>query len=55
MSNGCNGEWSRKHLRDNFTNSFISKGLREHEKKVIIETQMSLMPETQLVVERINH
>lgn len=54
MSNECTGEWSRKHLRDNFTQSFISKELREHQKNVLVETQMALMPETQLVVEAMN-
>jgi len=54
MSNECKGEWSRKHLRDNFTQSFISKELREHQKNVLVETQMALMPETQLVVEALN-
>lgn len=54
MSNECTGEWSRKHLRDNFTQVFISKELREHQKNVLIETQMALMPETQLVVETLN-
>lgn len=54
MSNACIGEWSRKHLRDNFTQTFISKEFREHQKNVLVETQMALMPETQLVVEEIN-
>jgi hypothetical protein len=54
MSNECTGEWSRKHLRDNFTQVFISKELREHQKNIIVETQMALMPETQLVVEEMN-
>ena len=53
MSNECTGEWSRKHLRDNFTQTFISKDLREHQKNILIETQMALMPETQLVIEDI--
>ncbi len=53
MSNECTGEWSRKHLRDNFTQTFISKELREHQKNILIETQMALMPETQLVIEEI--
>ncbi|MFY7731664.1 MAG: hypothetical protein ACOVRN_19240 [Flavobacterium sp.] len=42
-------------MRDNFTQSFISKELREHQKNVLIEMQMALMPETQLVVEALNH
>lgn len=54
MSNECTGEWSRKHLRDNFTQTFISKELREHQKNILVETQMALMPETQLVVEALN-
>ena len=54
MSNECTGEWSRRHLRDNFTQVFISKELREHQKNILIETQMALMPETQLVVEEMN-
>lgn len=53
MSNECTGEWSRKHLRSNFTLTFISKELREHQKNILIETQMALMPETQLVIEEI--
>jgi hypothetical protein len=54
MSNECAGEWSRKHLRDNFTYSFISNELREHQKNILVETQLSLMPETQLVVEEMD-
>ncbi len=51
MSNECDGEWSRKHLRENFTQVFIDKELREHQKNVLVETQMALMPETQLIIE----
>jgi hypothetical protein len=51
MNNDCKGEWSRKHLRDNFTQVFINTGLREHQKNGMLEIQMALMPETQLVLE----
>jgi hypothetical protein len=51
MNNSCTGEWSRKHIRENFTHKFINTELKEHQKNVLIETQMALMPETQLIIE----
>ena len=53
MNNDCTGEWSRKHIRENFTQKFINTELKEHQKNVLIETQMALMPETQLIIEEI--
>jgi hypothetical protein len=51
MNNSCTGEWSRKFMRDNFTLTFIKNEFREHQKNVLIEQQLALMPETQLVIE----
>jgi len=53
MNNACTGEWSRKHIRENFTQKFINSELKEHQKNIMIETQLALMPETQLVIEEI--
>ena len=51
MNNACTGEWSRKFMRDNFTLTFITKDFREHQKNVLIEQQLALMPDSQLVIE----
>ena len=51
MNNECLGEWSRKHMRDNFTQVFINTEFREHQKQLLLETQLALMPETQLIIE----
>ena len=54
MSNDCLGEWSRKHMRDNFTQVFINNEFREHQKNLLLAQQMALMPETQLIIEEKN-
>lgn len=49
----CNKTWSRKQLRKEFTQTFVNKTLREHERNVIFDRERSLMPETQIYLERI--
>lgn len=51
MNNSCTGEWSMKFMRDNFTQAFLKTEYRDHQKNVLIEQQLALMPETQLVFE----
>ena len=51
MNNACTGEWSMKFMRDNFTQTFIKNEFRDHQKNVLVEQQLALMPESQLVIE----
>ena len=51
MNNACVGEWSMKFMRDNFTQVFIKNEFRDHQKNVLVEQQLALMPESQLVIE----
>ena len=54
MSQSCHGEWSRKFLHDKFPHSFLSTTLRDHQKEVLFQSQLALMPETQLFIEEQN-
>ena len=54
MSQECKGEWSRAFIHANFPNSYISGELRDHQKEVMYQTQLGLMPETQLIIEAQN-
>lgn len=52
MNTECNKEWTRKFIVDNFTNAFITKKYKKHLEDVLFERERSLMPETQVVIER---
>lgn len=51
MNTKCTGEWSRKFIRNNFSLSFINNDLQKHKKEVLFQSQLALMPETQLIIE----
>lgn len=51
MRPDCNKEWSRKFLRENFTNTFLSTKFRQHLEEVLFDKEKALMPDTQLIVE----
>lgn len=47
----CGKEWSRKFLRENFTNSFLTNKFKEHIESVLFDKEKALLPATQLLVE----
>lgn len=52
MNTQCDKEWTRKFIVDNFTNAFVTKKYKKHIEDVLFERERSLMPETQLIIER---
>lgn len=48
----CNVQWSRTFLRDNFTNKFVNSALKEHREKILFDREKSMLPATQIYVER---
>lgn len=54
MSQECKGEWSRAFIYKNLPNSFVVTELRDHQKDVLYQSQLALMPETQLRIEEWN-
>ncbi len=51
MKPDCDKEWSRKFLRENFTNVFLTSKYKEHLENVLFDQEKSLMPSTQPLVE----
>lgn len=51
MKPECAKEWSRKFLRENFTNVFLTSKFREHLENVLFDQEKSLLPATQPIVE----
>jgi hypothetical protein len=51
MKPECAKEWSRKFLRENFTNTFLSSKYKEHLENILFDQEKSLMPATQPIVE----
>lgn len=51
MKPDCAKEWSRKFLRENFTNVFLTSKYREHLEDVLFDQEKALMPATQPLVE----
>lgn len=54
LNTECAKEWSRKFLRENFTNVFINSKYKTHLENLLFEKEISLMPATQPKVEEIN-
>lgn len=52
MNRDCTKEWTRKYLKDNFTNVFINGRLKEHKEEVLYSLEKSLLPATQIIVAR---
>jgi hypothetical protein len=52
MNNACNKRWTQKFLTENMTQTFMKTAYKEHRERVFYESEMSLMPATQLVIER---
>jgi len=51
MKPECAKEWSRKFLRENFTQVFLNSKYKEHIENILFDQEKALMPETQLIVE----
>jgi len=47
----CGKEWSRKFLREKFTNSFLTSKFKEHIEGVLFDREKALLPATQPLVE----
>jgi hypothetical protein len=54
MSPTCAKEWSRKFLRENLTNTFLTSKYREHLENVLFEQEKALLPATQIIIEEKN-
>jgi len=52
MKPDCAKEWSRKFLRENFTNVFLTSKYREHLEDILFDQEKALMPATQPLVEQ---
>ena len=51
MKPDCAKEWTRKFLRENLTNVFLTSKYREHLEDVLFDQEKALMPATQPLVE----
>ena len=51
MNPTCAKEWSRKFIRENFTNVFINTKFRGHLETVLFDQEKALLPATQPIVE----
>lgn len=51
MKPDCAKEWSRKFLRENLTNVFLTSKYREHLEDILFDQEKALMPATQPLVE----
>jgi hypothetical protein len=51
MDPNCAKEWSRKFLRENFTNVFLTSKYKEHLENVLFDQEKALLPATQHLVE----
>jgi len=51
MKPDCAKEWSRKFLRENFTNVFLTSKYKEHLENILFDQEKALMPATQPLVE----
>lgn len=54
MAPGCGKDWTRAHLRDRFTQKFMTKDLKNHREQVLFDKERALLPATQPFVEAIN-
>lgn len=52
MDNNCKKTWTRKFMVKTFTNDFMNKKYKKHREQILFEQEQSLLPETQLLVER---
>lgn len=51
MNPQCGKEWSRKFIRENFTNVFINTKFKNHIESILFDQEKALMPATQPIIE----
>ncbi len=51
MQPSCAKEWSRKFLRENFTNVFLTSKYKEHLENTLFDQEKALLPATQPIIE----
>lgn len=51
MKPDCGKEWSRKFLRENFTNVFLTSKYKQHLEDILFDQEKALLPATQPLVE----
>ena len=51
MNNDCKRDWSRQFLTANFSKTFVNGVLKKHRENVLYDSEKSLLPATQLVIE----
>ena len=51
MMPGCGKEWSRKFIKEKFTNSFLTSVYKEHLETILFDKEKALLPATQPIVE----
>jgi hypothetical protein len=54
MNNECGKEWTRKFIRDSFTNAFIVGPLKKWREDLLYDKERALLPATQPYIEAIN-
>ena len=50
----CKKPWTKKFLQDNLNKTYLSKEYKEHHKKLLLDREISKLPETMHLVERYN-
>jgi hypothetical protein len=50
----CGKEWSRKFIREKFTNTFVNNKFKKHMENILFEQEKALMPATQPIIEEMN-
>jgi len=53
MNTTCAKEWSRKFIREKFTNTFINSKFKSHLEDILFEQEKALLPATQPIIEEI--
>jgi len=48
----CGKIWTRQFISNNFTMAFVNHKYKEHRERILFEQELSLMPATQLIIER---
>ena len=55
MNNECKKKWTRKFMANNFTNEFIKNKYKKHCEEILFNHEQSLLPATQLIIDRDNY
>ena len=52
MSPNCDKEWTRKHLAQTMTKTFIANDLKKHRENILYDKERALFPATQIIIEK---